>query len=176
VPKKDTKAAVLAMLSEAGASRRLPSARDAAPAEPATDPEADHSAHTVEESLPSSSSADDRTESEQRSDSRVAEQQPAVGGKAETEAETETETVKDRAPSPGRSRRTEGRRTRPSVASADDTDHAPRTLRLDQGVANRLRAAWLEAKRDDILLSHTEYASQVVMAGLAAEERATKRA
>lgn len=128
MPKKDTKAAVLAMLSEAGASRRLPSARDAAPAEPATDPEADHSAHTVEESLPSSSSADDRTESEQRSNSRVAEQQPAVGGKAETEAETETETVKDRAPSPGRSRRTEGRRTRPSVASADDTDHAgPRT-------------------------------------------------
>jgi hypothetical protein len=39
---------------------------------------------------------------------------------------------------------------------------APRTLRLRPDTASRLRAAWLEAKRDDVLLTAQDFASELV--------------
>jgi hypothetical protein len=41
-------------------------------------------------------------------------------------------------------------------------DAAPRTLRLRPDTASRLRAAWLEAKRDDVLLTAQDFASELV--------------
>lgn len=39
---------------------------------------------------------------------------------------------------------------------------APRTLRLRTSTAQRLRDAWLEAKRDDVLLTAQDFASDLV--------------
>src|SRR4051812_4525329 len=41
-------------------------------------------------------------------------------------------------------------------------DAVPRTLRLRPDTASRLRAAWLEAKRDDVLLTAQDFASELV--------------
>jgi hypothetical protein len=48
---------------------------------------------------------------------------------------------------------------------------APRTLRLRPEAATRLRAAWLEAKRDDVLLTAQDYASDLVMEALVSRRR-----
>ena len=45
-----------------------------------------------------------------------------------------------------------------STAASD----APRTLRLRPETAQQLRAAWLEAKRDDVLLTAQDFASNLV--------------
>jgi hypothetical protein len=58
--------------------------------------------------------------------------------------------------------------TRP--ATATDAE-APRTLRLRPATAHRLRQAWLEAKRDDVLLTAQDFASDLVDAALARRRR-----
>ena len=55
-------------------------------------------------------------------------------------------------------------------AGAGD-DAAPRTLRLRSDTAARLRAAWLEAKRDDVLLTAQDFASDLVEDALARHRR-----
>ena len=47
----------------------------------------------------------------------------------------------------------------PAVAPEPKT---PRTLRLRSTTAQRLRDAWLEAKRDDVLLTAQDFASDLV--------------
>ncbi len=56
---------------------------------------------------------------------------------------------------------------RPSTAEPE----APRTLRLRPEAATRLRAAWLEAKRDDVLLTAQDFASDLVMEALVSRRR-----
>jgi hypothetical protein len=53
--------------------------------------------------------------------------------------------------------------------AADDA--APRTLRLRPETAAGLRAAWLEAKRDDVLLTAQDFASGLVEDALARHRR-----
>jgi hypothetical protein len=53
--------------------------------------------------------------------------------------------------------------------AADDA--APRTLRLRPETAAGLRAAWLEAKRDDVLLTAQDFASELVDEALARRRR-----
>jgi len=53
-------------------------------------------------------------------------------------------------------------------------DSAPRTMRLRAASASRLRAAWLEAKRDDVLLTAQDFASDLVDEALAARRRRSK--
>ena len=48
---------------------------------------------------------------------------------------------------------------------------APRTLRLRSETAARLRTAWLEAKRDDVLLTAQDFASDLVEEALARQRR-----
>jgi hypothetical protein len=48
---------------------------------------------------------------------------------------------------------------------------APRTLRLRPDAAARLRAAWLEAKRDDVLLTAQDFASDLVEDALVRHRR-----
>ena len=48
---------------------------------------------------------------------------------------------------------------------------APRTLRLRPDTAARLRAAWLEAKRDDVLLTAQDFASDLVEDALTRHRR-----
>lgn len=43
---------------------------------------------------------------------------------------------------------------------------APPTLRLAQPTAEALRAAWLQDKRDRVLLTYQDFASEVITAGL----------
>lgn len=50
---------------------------------------------------------------------------------------------------------------------------APRTLRLRASTAAALRDAWLAAKRDDVLLSHQDFASDLLDAAL--HHRTTSR-
>jgi hypothetical protein len=58
--------------------------------------------------------------------------------------------------------------TRSATATADQ---APRTLRLRSVTAGRLRQAWLEAKRDDVLLTAQDFASDLVDEALMARRR-----
>jgi hypothetical protein len=64
---------------------------------------------------------------------------------------------------------------RSATTNVAEPPTAPQTLRIDQDSANQLRAAWLEAKRSDVLLTHQEYSSQLVESGLNAEQRAQQR-
>jgi hypothetical protein len=114
MPKKDTAAAVIGMLSTAGAqTRRTP--EDTAAAEATVAPQA----VTVTEDAPASVST---------------------------------------LPAP----------PRPVTGTASD---APRTLRLRPATAHRLRAAWLEAKRDDVLLTAQDFASDLVDEALVRRRR-----
>jgi hypothetical protein len=57
----------------------------------------------------------------------------------------------------------------PSVDTASTT--APRTLRLRPSTAVRLREAWLQAKRDDVLLTAQDFASDLVDEALSSRRR-----
>jgi len=105
MPKKDTAAAVLGMLSTAGAQTRQTS-EDAAPAE-----------------QPSGAATVTVTEDPPASVSTL----PA-----------------------------------PALPLTASTTEVPRTLRLLPATAQRLRQAWLEAKRDDVLLTAQDFASELV--------------
>jgi hypothetical protein len=59
--------------------------------------------------------------------------------------------------------------TGPRAATA--APEAPRTLRLRPATAQRLRQAWLEAKRDDVLLTAQDFASDLVEEELARRRR-----
>jgi hypothetical protein len=114
MPKKDTTAAVLGMLSTAGSQTRR-TAESAPPAEEASVP-------------------------------------PTVTVTEDAAASVTT------LPTP----------TRPTTATAAE---APRTLRLRPVTAQRLRQAWLEAKRDDVLLTAQDFASDLVDEALARRRR-----
>lgn len=58
-------------------------------------------------------------------------------------------------------------------STAAPTPSAPRTLRLRASTAAALRDAWLAAKRDDVLLSHQDFASDLLDAAL--RHRTTSR-
>lgn len=62
--------------------------------------------------------------------------------------------------------------TPPATSSSLGGD-APRTLRLRPDTAARLRAAWLEAKRDDVLLTAQDFASDLVDEALVRQRRRT---
>lgn len=116
MPKKDTAAAVIGMLSTAGAqTRRTPEATAAA-------------------------------------------DEAAAPG---------TVTVTEVAPAPVTTLPTP---VRPTPATATATE-APRTLRLRPVTAQRLRQAWLEAKRDDVLLTAQDFASDLVDEALVRRRR-----
>jgi hypothetical protein len=114
MPKKDTTAAVLGMLSTAGAQTRQTPDVGSAPTETAA-----LSTVTVTEQVPASVST---------------------------------------LPAPAR----------PATAP---TAEAPRTLRLRPATAQRVRQAWLEAKRDDVLLTAQDFASDLVEEALARRRR-----
>jgi hypothetical protein len=50
----------------------------------------------------------------------------------------------------------------PAAPATVTAPEAPRTLRLRSSAAQRLRDAWLEAKRDDVLLTAQDFASDLV--------------
>jgi hypothetical protein len=60
--------------------------------------------------------------------------------------------------------------TLPSTPAVTKED-APRTLRLRPATARALRDAWLEAKRDDVLLTAQDFASSLVDEALARRGR-----
>ncbi len=58
------------------------------------------------------------------------------------------------------------RRGAPPTPQLPVTPAVPRTLRLRASTAAALRDAWLDAKRDDVLLSHQDFASDLLDAAL----------
>jgi hypothetical protein len=52
---------------------------------------------------------------------------------------------------------------------------APRTLRLRAATAARLRTAWMDAKRDDVLLTAQDFASNLVDDALTSRRRTQRR-
>ena len=67
--------------------------------------------------------------------------------------------------------------TRRTVAEVADAaaDAVPRTLRLRPGTAGELREAWLVAKREDVLLTAQDFASELIEEALAARTRGRRR-
>ena len=128
MPKKDTAAAVLGMLSTVGAQTRPP--------------------------------APEILETVTEPPEPVAEPEPTPAA---------VEPVADVRP-------TASVRQLPPAPTKNKGEEAPRTLRLQPGTASDLRAAWLEAKRDDVLLTAQDFASALVDEALAARRRRTRAA
>jgi hypothetical protein len=84
---------------------------------------------------------------------------------SETTAPTPAVTVTEVLPTPVSTAST-SLRTTPAA-----TPEAPRTLRLRSSTAQRLREAWLAAKRDDVLLTAQDFASDLVEEALARRRR-----
>jgi hypothetical protein len=59
----------------------------------------------------------------------------------------------------------------PSRAPKSPVDNSKRTVRLRSTTAVELRNAWLEAKRDDVLLTVQDFASDLVDDALARRRR-----
>jgi hypothetical protein len=59
----------------------------------------------------------------------------------------------------------------PALPISAPAAEAPRTLRLLPATAQRVREAWLEAKRDDVLLTAQDFASELVDEALARRRR-----
>jgi hypothetical protein len=59
----------------------------------------------------------------------------------------------------------------PAVPTTATATEAPRTLRLRPATAQRLRQEWLAAKRDDVLLTAQDFASDLVDEALARRRR-----
>src|SRR5271156_6243899 len=59
----------------------------------------------------------------------------------------------------------------PALPVTAPATEAPRTLRLLPATAQRLRQAWLEAKRDDVLLTAQDFASDLVDEALSRRRR-----
>ncbi|KAA0093590.1 hypothetical protein CIW49_26370 [Mycolicibacterium sp. P1-18] len=60
----------------------------------------------------------------------------------------------------------------PPVRPKKSTGDAPSTVRLSPSAARQLRDAWLEAKRDDVLLTAQDFASLLVEEALHRRRRA----
>ena len=84
-------------------------------------------------------------------------------------------TVPARPAPPANARVVRSRAPEPAVSEPDALG-APRTLRLRSEAAGHLRAAWLEAKRDDVLLTAQDFASNLVEEALAARQRRRRTA
>ena len=61
--------------------------------------------------------------------------------------------------------------TLPPAPLAHHDSAAPRTMRLRTSTATELRAAWLEAKRDDVLLTAQDFASDLLDEALRRQRR-----
>lgn len=120
MPKKDTTAAVIGMLSTAGTRTRRES-EVASATEPAAPPAATAT--------------------------------PAV-------------TVTEAGPAP-----ITALRTPPVGNSPDEATAPPRTLRLRPATAQRLRQAWMLAKRDDVFLTAQDFASNLLEEALTRHQR-----
>ncbi|MFV1501374.1 hypothetical protein [Mycobacterium kansasii] len=57
------------------------------------------------------------------------------------------------------------------IVDRDVVGEAPRTLRLRPQTAARLRAAWMEAKRDDVFLTAQDFASKLLDEALLTRRR-----
>lgn len=132
--KKDTTATVLGMLSSTGASTRpLGGVSRPEPAEPAEP-----------------SPVDERASTEQAV--------PDVAATSAPDASPTPTALRPTSSAPTRSSRRRSAVAEPETTARD----VPRTLRLRASTAAALRDAWLEAKRDDVLLSHQDFASNLI--------------
>lgn len=154
--KKDTAATVLGMLSTTGASTRPTSPPPTPePAPPAAEPTLD--AGSIGHEQPAAAVVEQPT---------VIPEQPS--GAEESAGIASAGLPGPPAPPNRRSagRGVQRRRTPASNGTTEVVPDVPRTLRLRASTAAAVRDAWLEAKRDDVLLSHQDFASDLLDAAL----------
>ena len=103
---------------------------------------------------------------------------------AQTRSSTPVESAPPVAPEPTRDEPAVDTRPSATVSTLPPTappaeaqqDAAPRTIRLRAETARQLRAAWLEAKRDDVLLQAQDFASMLLEEALATRRRRARSA
>ncbi|WP_232512191.1 hypothetical protein [Mycobacterium avium] len=59
----------------------------------------------------------------------------------------------------------------PPAGNPDEATAPPRTLRLRPATAQRLRQAWMQAKRDDVFLTAQDFASNLLEEALTRHQR-----
>lgn len=160
MPKKDTASAILGMLSNTGAHTR-----------PTVEPE-------QETRVPACGPGDggDLPQAVPATDDPAARpadaaNAPIVDTHPQPEPPAAPEAEMDQAPDAG----SQPRNVR-MLPVAGGAQKAPLTVRLTPEAAQALREAWLDAKRDDVLLSATDFASALVLASLKSRKRAASRA
>ena len=95
--------------------------------------------------------------------------------KAETSAAAAPERPEPALPTVPAARPAHTPRRRAAAAEQETAARdVPRTLRLRASTAAALRDAWLEAKRDDVLLSHQDFASDLLDAALRRRRSTTR--
>lgn len=148
--KKDTAATVLGMLSTTGASTR--------PTSPLSTPEPTVDAAGIGHKQPAAAVVEQPT---------VVPEQPSGAEKSAgiVSAEPPDPPVQHSTRSAGRG--VQRRRAPASNGTTEVVPEVPRTLRLRASTAAAVRDAWLEAKRADVLLSHQDFASDLLDAALA---------
>jgi hypothetical protein len=157
VAKKDTAATVLGMLSTTGASTRPTSP----PPTPEPTPPVGEPIVDIEQPVDAAAERPNAVPTVIPEQSSVAEEEPATtsAGLPDPPERASTRPA-------GR-----GAQRRRAPASNGTTEvvvpEVPRTLRLRASTAAAVRDAWLEAKRDDVLLSHQDFASDLLDAALA---------
>lgn len=165
MPKKDTASAILGMLSNTGAHTRPPAEPEKKTYEPAAahrdggdltqavPPVDDPVGHPAEEAVTDAANA--------------ASAAPHPQPEMPADPEAEPDQTPDANPQPKNVR---------ILPVAGGVQKAPLTVRLTPEAAQALREAWLDAKRDDVLLSATDFASALVLSSLKSRKRAASRA
>ncbi len=172
MPKKDTASAILGMLSSTGAHTR-----------PAGQPAQEGAQHArpvdAGEHVGGEAGGED-TKAVSGTDDPVTPADPRVDEQANaaTEASTDADPQWEAASSGGGDASDSGEQPKNvrMLPVSGGAQKAPLTVRLTPEAAQILREAWLDAKRDDVLLSATDFASAVVLSSLKSRKRAASRA
>jgi len=154
MPKKDVNDSILGMLSTAGSNtrpvRNMSQLSTAAGATP--------NSETPAEPLPTQRDGLS-PDPDPRLNAGVVVAEPAVTAEAQPEVHAQ-----------------QSQRQIGSARKLSDQASVPRTLRLRPATANELRDAWLEAKRDDVLLTAQDFASDLLEEMLKLRRRRTRAA
>jgi hypothetical protein len=156
MPKKDVNDSILGMLSTAGSNtrpvRNMSQLSTAAGATP--------NSETPVEPLPTQRDGlSPGPDPDPRLNAGVVVAEPAVTAEAQPEVHAQ-----------------QSQRQIGSARKLSDQASVPRTLRLRPATANELRDAWLEAKRDDVLLTAQDFASDLLEEMLKLRRRRTRAA
>lgn len=171
MPKKDPTSTILGMLSTTGARTKPDTDPSGSPDEPTgpgrvggggdglagnADPQGD-ATKDAERTIKERTAAPAETNADLAPELEAADAPDAGGHEAASEGDAPLKNVH-------------------MLPGAGGAQKAPSTVRLTPEAAQALREAWLTAKRDDVLLSATDFASALVLSSLKSRKRSAARA